>query len=70
MPIVTIHMLEGRSKEQKKALIKNVSSAIMETLEAPPQSVRVIIAEMPYDNYGIAGLPVLEYRQNKEKKTS
>jgi 4-oxalocrotonate tautomerase len=65
MPIVTINILEGRSREQKTNLIKNVSAAVMETLEAPPESVRVIINEMPFDHYGIAGLPVKEYRHRK-----
>jgi 4-oxalocrotonate tautomerase len=65
MPIVTINILEGRTKEQKTNLIKNVSSAVMETLAVPPDSVRVIINEMPFDHYGIAGLPVLEYRAMK-----
>lgn len=65
MPIVTINMLEGRTKEQKTGLIKNVSSAVTETLGGPPESVRVIINEMPFDHYGIAGLPVLEYRALK-----
>jgi len=65
MPIVTINILEGRTKDQKTNLIKNVSSAVMETLGAPPESVRVIINEMPFENYGIGGLPVLEYRAVK-----
>ena len=68
MPIVTINLLEGRSTEQKKELIKNVSTAINETIGAPMDSIRVIINEMPYENFGIAGLPVKEYRAAKEKK--
>jgi 4-oxalocrotonate tautomerase len=67
MPVVTINMLEGRTKEQKTNLIKNVSTAVMETLETPPESVRVIINEMPFDHYGIAGLPVLEYRARRSE---
>jgi len=65
MPIVTINILEGRTKEQKTNLIKNVSTAVIETLTVPSESVRVIINEMPFENYGIAGLPVLEYRAMK-----
>jgi 4-oxalocrotonate tautomerase len=68
MPIVTIHLLEGRTPEQKKQLIENVSSAIIHTLAAPPESVRVILNEMPFDHYGIGGLPVLEYRSQKGKQ--
>ena len=68
MPIATIHLLEGRTPQQKRDLIKNVSAAIIHTLAAPPESVRVILNEMPFDHYGIAGLPVLEYRSQKGKQ--
>ena len=55
MPIAQIHLLEGRSDEQKEALIEEVTSAIMKTLDAPQQSVRVILTEMPKQHYGIGG---------------
>ncbi len=69
MPIVTIHLLEGRDKEKKKNLIKNVTTAIVDTLGVPVESVRIILQDMPTDNYGIAGLPVMEYRSRKNVKS-
>lgn len=63
MPIVDIHMLEGRNPQEKKALILKVTESITTTLNIPPERVRVMITEMPFENYGIAGLPVLEYRK-------
>jgi 4-oxalocrotonate tautomerase len=68
MPIVTIHLLEGRDKEKKRNLIKNVSQSVIDSLECPPESVRVILQEMSPDHYGIAGLPVMEYRVQKGKR--
>lgn len=56
MPIAQIYMMEGRSQEQKDALIRKVTDAIMESVEAPEQNVRVIINETPKKHYGIAGL--------------
>ena len=55
MPIDQIHLLEGRSDEQKEARIEEVTSAIMKTLDAPQQSVRVILTEMPKQHFGIGG---------------
>ncbi len=55
MPIAQIHILEGRSDEQKEALIEEVTGAIMKALDAPQQSVRVIITEMPKQHFGIGG---------------
>ncbi|PCH85342.1 MAG: 4-oxalocrotonate tautomerase [Piscirickettsiaceae bacterium] len=55
MPIVTVNMLEGRTDEQKAALIKEVTDAICHSIEAPIASVRVIINEMPNTQFGIGG---------------
>ena len=67
MPIVTVQMLEGRSPVQKKELIRHVTGAITQTLDVPPERVRVILEEMPFEHYGIGGLPVLEYREQTKK---
>mgnify|MGYP001293516930 FL=1 len=55
MPIAQINILEGRTDEQKEALIKEVSEAIVRSLDAPIESVRVIINEMPKQHFGIGG---------------
>ena len=55
MPIVEVHMLEGRSEAMKEELMKNITKTVQETLGAPLESIRVIIEEMPYTNFCIAG---------------
>lgn len=55
MPIAQINILEGRTDEQKEALIREVSDAISRSLDAPVESVRVLINEMPKQHFGIAG---------------
>ena len=57
MPIVVIHMLPGRDVKTKKALLKNVTAAVAATLAVTPEAVRIIIQEVPFAHYGIAGLP-------------
>lgn len=55
MPIAFINIIEGRSLEKKWALAHSVTEAICKSLDAPVQSVRVIINEMPKDGFAIAG---------------
>ncbi|RTE65506.1 4-oxalocrotonate tautomerase family protein [Amphritea opalescens] len=55
MPIVTVNMMEGRSDEQKERMIAEVSDALVRSLGAPIESVRVLINEMPKQHFGIAG---------------
>jgi 4-oxalocrotonate tautomerase len=55
MPIVQIDMLEGRSLEQKRALVEKVTDAITESVNCPKEAVTIIIREMATQNLGKAG---------------
>lgn len=62
MPLIQIHIIEGRSPEKKEELIKEVTKTVAATLEAPIESVRVLINEMPPEHWGIAGESVKKQR--------
>ncbi|MDE2371190.1 MAG: 4-oxalocrotonate tautomerase family protein [Burkholderiales bacterium] len=57
MPFAQLYMLEGRTDEQKKAVIEKVTAAIVEAIGAPKENVRVWIHDIPKQNWGIAGVP-------------
>ncbi len=56
MPIVSIMMIQGRSLEQKKAMFKAVTDAIVQTLGAPRESVRIVINEVPMEHFVVGGV--------------
>lgn len=56
MPIVQIHLLEGRSPEQKRAMVKAVTQAIVDTTGAGAENVRIIVTDMAHDHYAFAGV--------------
>lgn len=58
MPIAQIYLLEGRTEEQKAAVIEKVTHALSEAAGAPSETVRVLIVEMPKSNWGIGGKSV------------
>jgi 4-oxalocrotonate tautomerase len=55
MPYVTVKMLEGRTDDQKRALVEKVTDAVTETTGAPKEAVTVFIEEMTKNNYAVAG---------------
>ncbi|MDE0640010.1 4-oxalocrotonate tautomerase [Bacillus sp. CNPSo 3703] len=55
MPIITVQMLEGRTDEQKKALVEKVTDAVIETTGAEAEKVSIIIEEMKKEHYAVAG---------------
>lgn len=64
MPFIQINLLAGRSPEKKEKLIQEVSHTVANVLEAPIESVRVMVNEMQPEHWGIAGESVKK-RQSK-----
>ena len=60
MPYVTIQMLEGRTEEQRKALIKKVTDAVAETVDVAPEKVVVFIEDIDKRNYGVGGKRLID----------
>jgi 4-oxalocrotonate tautomerase len=56
MPFAQIYMIEGRTEEQKRAVIEKVTAALVEASGTPIANVRVWIQDVPKENWGIAGV--------------
>ena len=57
MPWVTINLYEGRTKEIKKKLHKDVARAVAENLQIPIEKVHVHLVEMTKENHTLGGEP-------------
>ncbi len=55
MLVVKVTMMEGRTAEQKEALIRRFSEAASEELGWPLGETRVVIYEVSKQEWGIAG---------------
>lgn len=60
MPIVTIKLLEGRSREQKTALMREVAAAVVNSLGVAPPAVRVLLEEVPPEHWSVGGVSKAE----------
>ena len=60
MPFAQIYMIEGRTEEQKRAVIKEVTEALERAVGAPKQNIRVWIHDVPKENWGIAGVSAMD----------
>ncbi len=55
MPLIQVHLLEGRSPEAKKAFISEITNAAVRTLNAKPETVRVLLYELPPEHWAVGG---------------
>lgn len=50
MPEVVIHLAEGRTIDQKRALMKEITDAVVKNANVKPEAVTVSIVETPLTN--------------------
>ncbi|HEY8190751.1 MAG TPA: 4-oxalocrotonate tautomerase [Micavibrio sp.] len=56
MPIVQIQLIEGRSIDQKRALVKKVTDAVCEAVNVKPEAVHIALTDMKKEDYADAGV--------------
>lgn len=56
MPIVEVTLIEGRPFETKKKMVEEVTNALVASLGAPRETVRIIIREVPAWHFAAAGV--------------
>jgi 4-oxalocrotonate tautomerase len=56
VPLIQVNMLEGRTPEQKRALLSSITEAVHSSIGAPVESIRVWIHEFPSTDFMIAGV--------------
>jgi 4-oxalocrotonate tautomerase len=60
MPEVIVYLVEGRAKEAKKALMKDITDAVVKNFGVNPEAVVVQIVESSRDDKSKGGIPFSE----------
>ena len=55
MPIIRIDMIEGRTQEQKRRIVKAITETMMNVAGTNPEDVHIIIVDHPRENLAAAG---------------
>lgn len=67
MPIIQIHILEGRTVQQKRSLVAAVTEAVTAALAVKPEQVRILIDELPAEHFSVAGQTAAEKREAQQQ---
>lgn len=55
MPIIEMHLLQGRTVEQKHRVAKAITEAVVQSLDVKAESVRILITEHDANGFYVAG---------------
>ncbi len=56
MPQVTVHLLRGRTREQRRRLVARITDALVEEAGARREMVQVRLLEVSKEDWGRGGL--------------
>ena len=60
MPEIIVYAVEGRTAEQKKSLMKDITDAVVKNFHVPLETVTVQIVESKKDSKAKGGVPFTE----------
>ena len=62
MPLVEVTLVQGRTPQQLRALLHELHGAVVRSIGAPPENVRIVIREVPATHWAAGDVTIAERR--------
>jgi 4-oxalocrotonate tautomerase len=66
VPIIRVEMFKGRTREQKRALVKELTDGFLRSCGGKPEQVHIVIADVDPEDWGSAGQLVVDRLEGKK----
>lgn len=70
MPFIDVTLVEGRTPEQLRTLIDKLTQAASESVDAPVESIRVVVREVPTSHWAAGNVTIAERRAAQQSPAS
>ena len=65
MPVIHVEMYAGRTVEQKRALVKELTDGFIKTCGSKPEYVTIVITDVASSDWATAGVLAMDLTPNK-----
>jgi 4-oxalocrotonate tautomerase len=65
MPYVKVEIIRGATREQKAALVADITSSLVRVLGKQPEHIHIVIHEIEEENWGFAGLLTDDWKRQR-----
>lgn len=69
MPYVNLQITRGASREQKAALVADITQSLMQRLGKRPEHIHIVIQEINEEDWGYAGELTDVWRARQQAKS-
>lgn len=67
MPVVTIQLLKGATREQKAEVVRGITDTLVKVLGKNPEKTHIVFHEVETDDWGLGGQLVSDRRKAEGK---
>jgi 4-oxalocrotonate tautomerase len=67
MPFIEVTLVEGRTEKQLRTLISALTRAASESVDAPLESIRIAIREVPATHWAAGDVTIAERRSDSDR---
>ena len=68
MPLVEVTLVEGRTPDQLRTLISRLTAAVVDSVGAPRENVRVVLREVPAAHWAAGDVTIEERRAADDER--
>lgn len=66
MPYVNVQITSGASREQKRAIVEDITQSLVDRLGKRPEHIHIVIQEIEASNWGYSGMLTDEWKQERD----
>ena len=67
MPYVNVQITQGASREQKAALVHDITASLVRVLGKHPEHVHIVLQEIAEEDWGYAGLLTDDWKRQQDQ---
>lgn len=60
MPIIEVKLFKGRTLDEKRKLVADITHAVVKSLDVPPDAVRIMLQDMSKEDLAVAGVLAID----------
>ncbi len=65
MPYVNVQITRGATRDQKSAIVKDITESLVRNLDKKPEHIHIVIQEIAEEDWGFSGMLTDDWKRKQ-----
>jgi 4-oxalocrotonate tautomerase len=66
MPYVNVQITRGATRDQKSAIVKDITESLVRNLDKKPEHIHIVIQEIADEDWGFSGMLTDDWKRKQQ----